>query len=176
MEYSILICLLPVFLFLHEIEEWNILSWYERNYINLPWKTNASIRTFLIFISLFGFGWIFLATRFASQSTSAVLIGFFTAIILLNAIQHIYWAFLFRQYAPGVITSVVLLIPLIFAIFYRAITEDILPWWVLVLINLLILTIGKSQTVRAKNELMAMFKVVNRFGVWLAKALRLEKA
>ena len=176
MEFSAFIWLLPIFLFLHEMEEWNILLWYERNYINLPRKTNASIRTFLIFISIFGFGWIFLATRFESQSTRAVLIGLFAAIILLNAIQHIFWAFLFRQYAPGVISSVVLLIPIIFAIFLQVVAEDILPWWVLVLINIPILTIGLSQTFRAKNELTAMFEVISRFGVWLAKILRLEKA
>jgi hypothetical protein len=176
MDFSILIWLLPAFLFTHEMEEWNILSWYERNYINLPRKTNTSIRTFLIFISLFGFAWIFLATRFTSQRTSAMLISLFAAVILMNAIQHIYWTFLYRQYAPGVITSVVLLIPVILAIYFRFVAEEILSWGILILVNLPILAIGLSQTFRAKNELTAMFNIITRFGVWLATLLRLEKA
>ncbi len=29
---------------LHELEEWNILSWYQRNYADLPPSTNKAVR------------------------------------------------------------------------------------------------------------------------------------
>ncbi len=112
MDFLTLVWLMPLVLFVHEMEEWKILSWYERIFINLPLKTNASIRSFLVFVSLFGFVWTYLATRFESHAVGAIMIGLLAAVILLNAIQHIYWSFLFRQYAPGVITSIVLLVPL----------------------------------------------------------------
>ncbi|SRR6266567_7318237 len=90
MSFLTAIWLLPVALLLHEAEEWNILRWEQRNFVNLPAKTNAGVRTFLVFFTLFGFLWTALAA------------GAF-----LNALQHLFYTLYFRQYTPGVITSVV---------------------------------------------------------------------
>jgi len=49
MSFLTAIWLLPIALALHEAEEWNILGWEQRNFVNLPAKTNASVRTFLVF-------------------------------------------------------------------------------------------------------------------------------
>ncbi len=46
MSFLTAIWLLPVALLLHEAEEWNILRWEQRNFVNLPAKTNVSVRTF----------------------------------------------------------------------------------------------------------------------------------
>jgi hypothetical protein len=39
---------------LHEIEEWNILRWYHRNYVDLPPSTDKTVRVWIVFVILVG--------------------------------------------------------------------------------------------------------------------------
>ncbi|MEX2029640.1 MAG: HXXEE domain-containing protein [Anaerolineales bacterium] len=174
MLYAILIWLLPVVILLHELEEWNILHWIQRNFVNLPRKTHVSIRTFLVFFSLLSFVWTFLATRLASAPATAILVGLLGLATLLNAFQHIYYQFHFREYAPGVITSLALTIPLVLALFYQVVALGILPWWAVAGVSLPVLVFGMIETVRAGNRLPVGLRATSRVGAWLASALRLE--
>ena len=56
--------LLPVAFALHELEEWNIVAWYQRYWTNVdPTIVNQrNSWTWLAFASLFGFAWTFLAS------------------------------------------------------------------------------------------------------------------
>lgn len=56
-DYSTSVWFLPVAYALHELEEWNILGWHQRNYIDLPPPTDRTIRTFLMFATVVGFVW-----------------------------------------------------------------------------------------------------------------------
>ena len=49
--------LFPFAVLLHEAEEWNIVSWYHRNYVGLPPITNKSARWVLAFVSFIGILW-----------------------------------------------------------------------------------------------------------------------
>ena len=105
--------LLPVAIALHEAEEWNILDWEQRNFVNLSDKTHTSVRTFLVFFTLLGFLCTALVTLPNNPKIAAFLFLPFAAGACLNALQHLFYTFYFRQYAPGVITSVVLYIPIV---------------------------------------------------------------
>jgi hypothetical protein len=102
-----------------------------------------------------------------------LLISPLAAMVLQNALQHLYWLVAFRDHAPGVITSVVLLIPVIVFMGLVALAQDLLPLWYAVLMLALVLA-GLVQTVRARNRLRPAFRVINRLGWLLVGLLGLE--
>ena len=96
----------------HELEEWNIASWFERNFSNHAGISDHAVWLGLVFITALFAGWIFLATR-ASSSTLMALIAL-PAVALVavgNAAQHITWTIVFHEYAPGVVSATLLVIP-----------------------------------------------------------------
>jgi hypothetical protein len=58
---------------LHEAEEWNIMRWYQRNYVDLPPTTDRAARTWIVFISMVGLVWC-TAAALPGNPTIAVLI------------------------------------------------------------------------------------------------------
>ena len=54
---------------------------------------------------------------------------FLAALPFQNALQHVYWQFAFGTYAPGVVTSVVLLLPVTLYVIGRALRESLVPGW-----------------------------------------------
>jgi hypothetical protein len=97
---------------LHEVEEWNILRWYQRNYVDLPPVTDEAVRTRIAFISIVGFVWCAVATLPSNRVVAAFAILPAAFLAVQNAPQHVYWLFYFRQYALGVVTSLLFLLPL----------------------------------------------------------------
>jgi hypothetical protein len=152
---------------LHEIEEWNILSWYQRNYVDLPPATNKSVRAWIIFAILLGVVWCTVATLPGNTGFAAYVFLPAIAVAMQNALQHVYWLFYFRQYAPGIVTSVFCLIPLGVYVFIQAIGQSFVPiWYVGVLILLLIP--GLVQTVHAKNRMTKQVRAIHHLGINLA--------
>lgn len=173
MSFLTAIWLLPVALALHEAEEWNILRWEQRNFVNMPAKTNASVRTFLVFFTLFGFLWTALAALPNNPMIAAYIILPFAAGAFLNALQHFFYTIYFRQYAPGVITSVLVYLPVVVYITARAIEETLVPIvYVTVLVILAIL--GLIQTMKAGNTFSSSFEAFSRIGTTLAKWLHIS--
>ncbi len=66
-----LIWILPITWALHEIEEWNIISWYQRHFVNPPEITPLSLFTLLVFSTLMGFVWTFIASLFRNSKVTA---------------------------------------------------------------------------------------------------------
>lgn len=173
MSFLTAIWLLPVAVALHEAEEWNILGWYQRNFVNLPAKTHASIRTFLVFLTLLGFLWTALATLPNNPRLAAFVFLPFAAGAFLNALQHLFYTLSFRQYAPGVITSVVLYLPIVGYLTARAMEENLVPVaYVVVLVILVIL--GLIQTIQAGNTFTPAFRAISQFGMAVSKWLHLR--
>lgn len=128
---------MPVAWALHEAEEWFILSWYERYWTGLEGLSSTTVRTWLIFASASGFLATFLFTRIRSTRIAAGLVLlFFAPMLFPNAIQHIFWVFYFGAYAPGVVTSVLLLIPIFLYLTVRSVREARLPVWFAVVLYL----------------------------------------
>ncbi len=173
MSFLTAIWLLPIAVALHEAEEWNILRWEQRNFINLPAKTHTSVRTFLVFFTLLGFLWTALAALPHNPRIAAFMILPFAAGAFLNTLQHLFYTIYFREYAPGVITSVVLYLPISGYLTARAIRENLVPVvYVVVLVILAIL--GLIQTIKAGNTFTPTFRAISHFGMALSKWLHIQ--
>jgi hypothetical protein len=169
-DFLSLIWALPLVFVFHEMEEWGILSWYRRNFIDLPNKSDQSIRAFLVFASLFAFVWTGGVALFASPTLAAWLMLPLAALIFYNASQHVFWQFYFKQYAPGVFTSAWLLAPVTLYLCVRAVELSLVPiWYPVTLLALAVL--GLYQTVMAGNRLTVTFYLIHRFGLQLGHLL-----
>jgi Protein of unknown function with HXXEE motif len=135
--FGYFVWLAPVALAIHEAEEWNILRWYHDHWNNVGALSNRTVWTWLVFYSVLGFLVTWLATRFRSTKVTACLVVFFFAFPFLHGFLHVYWLFSFGVYSPGVVTSVLLLIPACTALAARALREGLVPPWFVALSLLL---------------------------------------
>lgn len=172
-SFSTVVWLLPAAIALHEMEEWNILGWYHRRFVDLPEMTNTSTRVFIVFMSLYAFAWTAVSLLFGNLKVTAFLLSITALVFLLTALQHVYWVFAFRDYAPGVITSVLLVIPVIVFLGLVAGYQGLLPVWYLVLLCVLVIP-ALAQTALARNRLTKMLQGISRSGLLMARLLRLE--
>ena len=158
-EFSHLIWVIPVVQLIHELEEWNILKWYKENYVDLPDSTNLSIRVWILFFSLFVYVWTTLCFFTPNRVISAILVSLLIMITTQNGLQHLYWLFYFKKYAPGVVSFVILLIPLNTYVVYRILKQEFLPFWLLIIIMALMIP-GLIETIRARNRMTKIVRVV----------------
>lgn len=122
--------LLPACWALHEAEEWNILDWYQRYWMNVPDMTPLEMRLGLAVMTLAGvIGTAFTLLLKSPRVTAWLALPFFAVLALGNAFQHIYFVFEFGAYSPGVVTSVVLVIPVFTYLTARAVRERLIPKW-----------------------------------------------
>ena len=168
-EFSHLIWVIPVVQLIHELEEWNILKWYKENYVDLPDSTNLSIRVWILFFSLFVYVWITLCFFIPNRMMLIILVSLLIMITTQNGLQHLYWLFYFKKYAPGVVSFVILLLPLNTYIVYRILKQGLLPFWLLIIIMALIIP-GLIETIRARNRMIKVVRVVaHEFPIKLIK-------
>ena len=152
---------------LHEVEEWNILRWYQRNYVDLPPSTNQAIRAWIVFVILVALVWCLVATLPGDQVLAAYVLLPAIAIAMQNAFQHLYWQLYFKQYAPGILTAMLCLIPLGIYLFVGAVWQELVPIWYAGILVLLILP-GLVQTVKAKNKMTPQIRAIHHLGIKLA--------
>ncbi|MBN1146020.1 MAG: HXXEE domain-containing protein [Anaerolineales bacterium] len=155
---------------LHELEEWNILHWYQRNYTDLPPSSHKAVRLWIIFVILIGVAWCAAATIPGNPVFAAYVFLPAIAVVMQNALQHIYWLIFFRQYAPGIITAAFCLIPLGIYIANRAVQENLAPIWYVGILILLIIP-GLVQTVKAKNKMTKPIRAIHHIGIRLSELL-----
>jgi len=167
--------LLAVALALHEAEEWNIYGWYERNYVKMPAsRTKSTIRFFLVFLSILGFVWVGVAVCWGSPVIAAWIILPLVGLIAQNVLQHVYWQIRFKEYAPGLLTAIVLLAPLSYGIINASIVEASVPVWYLIIIGVGIIP-GLVDTVRAGNRLTRGILGIHSFSLRGMKLLGLSE-
>jgi hypothetical protein len=174
MPFLAAVWLLPAAVALHEAEEWNILAWEQRHFVNVPSKTQASTRTFLVFFSLMGFLLTGVAVLPGSPRLAAWIVLAFAAGASLNALQHIFYLVFFKEYAPGVITAVLLILPVSGYLMVRAIEENLIPIGYVAALSALVV-LGLIQTIRAGNTFIPFFKAVSQFGLLLARLLHIPQ-
>ncbi|NRA75466.1 MAG: HXXEE domain-containing protein [Planctomycetes bacterium] len=96
----------------HELEEWNIATWFQRNFSNHTGISDYAVWLGILFITTLFTAWIFLATRAGSPTVMALIALPAVALVAVgNSVQHITWTVIFREYAPGVASSIILVIP-----------------------------------------------------------------
>jgi len=110
---------------IHELEEWKIGSWFERNFDNYTPLPDAAIWIGLGVITTLFVGWIYIATRFQNPVViSALALPLVGVVAVGNAVQHITWTVLFASYAPGVYASALLVLPTSALALWRMIQAD----------------------------------------------------
>jgi hypothetical protein len=156
---------------LHEAEEWNITRFEHRNFVGLPpAATEKSARMWIVFICAVGLVWCAVATVFGSPTIAAFVFLPAIAMAMGNALQHVYWSAYFRQYAPGIITAVVLLIPLGTYVIATAVQRGYVPIWYVAVWGALIGFV-LVQTVRAGNTMTPFVRAVYKIGFGLSERL-----
>jgi hypothetical protein len=162
-EFMKLMWLFPAAFALHEAEEWNIMKWYYRNYSNLPPSSDRDARTWIIFVSLVGFIWCGIAGFPGDPKIASFVFVPAIAFAIQNSFQHIFWLFYFKQYAPGIITSIFLLIPLGSYLILRAVQHGYIPAWYAAIWAVFIV-VGLVQTIRAGNEMTPPIRAIHKLG------------
>jgi hypothetical protein len=144
------------------------MRWYRRNFVDVLQMSDKATHIGLLFVGLTSFLWTAAATIFGNPAIAASAMLFHIASVFQNALQHIYWLFRFKQYAPGVITSVLLLAPLSIYLSARAVIENYTPAWFIILLAIWT-TLGLVPTVKAGNrfQVRAVHKVAIYLSEWL---------
>lgn len=160
---------IPIFFSLHEIEEWNILDWYKKYYVNLPGSTNFSVHLHIIFFCIVGFILTFIAHQFKETFLFSLIIAFLSGFILLNTFQHIIWTFQLRTYSPGLVTSLVMLIVTIFVNYILIRNANIqMQYYVLTLLVIM----PAIKTLKIKNEMTTEIRRVHIFFIKMESLIR----
>lgn len=123
---------------LHEAEEWNLAPWLQANFEPAPQLSDRGARTLLVLFALLGVSFTALSIRLMSlRGALFALLPLFVAVVLGNALTHIFWLFHFQTYAPGSLTAALLLVPLTIYLVRRVLQEGLVPpayVWLLVAI------------------------------------------
>ena len=111
----------------HEMEEWNIASWSERNFENFTGVSNEGMWAGLVLITSLGVTAIVLATRLKSARAMGWVILPFILIVVANVLQHLLWTFLFAEYAPGVVSATLFMAPATGLLIWRLVEANAVP-------------------------------------------------
>lgn len=154
---------------IHELEEWNITEFERRNFVGVPSiVTTRNARVWIGIICTIGLVWCAMATLPGNPMIAAYVFLPTIALTVGNALQHMFWTFYFKQYAPGVVTAVLFIIPLGCYIVVKALQEEyVSPWYVVVLAGFIIIPL--YHTVKAGNEMTHPIRAIYNLGNWLAE-------
>jgi hypothetical protein len=160
---------IPILFSLHELEEWNILDWYEKHYVNLPGSTKFSIHLHIFFFCVVGFLLTYIAYQFHQTCLFSIIISFFSAFILFNVFQHIVWTIQLRTYSPGLVTGLIMLV-VIGIVNYILIKNDLIhiPYYALILLYIF----PAINTVKIKREMTPEIRKVHLFFIKIERLLK----
>ena len=160
---------IPVFFSLHELEEWNILNWYKKYYVNLPGSTDFSIHLHIIFFSAAGFLLTYIAYQFHQTFLFGIIISFISGFILLNTFQHVVWTLQLKTYSPGLASGIVMFSVMVYVNAVLIRNELIqLPYYAIILLFIK----PAINTIRIKNEMTPEIRKVHIFFIKIAELLR----
>lgn len=122
-------------------------------------------------VCLVGLIWVTVAVLPGNPATGAWIMLPAIAIMLQNALQHVYWCFYFKQYSPEVITAALCLIPLGGFIITRAVGQGYVPIGYVAACAALVV-IGLAQTLWAGNKMTPLIRTINIIGVKLSERIK----
>lgn len=166
MNLKTIMWIIPIIFFIHEMEEWNILDWYQSTYEIPPPSTKLSCRLWLWGISLCGFLISTIAYAIPNESISAMIILILIVFTTLNGLQHIYWTITFQKYAPGLIGSSIGIIAGSIVTATILIQHLASPYYVIILYLITVPVI--VQAIRAKNRLTKIIYRLHLFTIKIA--------
>jgi hypothetical protein len=124
-----LVRIFPYVFALHELEEWNILSWHQKYQTNVPDVIDLNLRTIFLLIIGIVFFIFFIAQKIKKRQTAAYILFPVLALSFYNGIVHLYWSVNFITYAPGLIFGFIIGVPLSGIIIYKIISEKLVSKW-----------------------------------------------
>jgi len=155
LDFRKAIWIAPLIWTVHEAEEWDINSFEAQHFADPGYF--SLIDHYVLWIGLglvasYGIIWTCLTAWPKNPKFAAFLtLPFFVYLSFGNVLQHIYWAFYFRGYTPGVATAVLLVGPMVIGMTIKAIRGKLIPWWYAAILYLLTIPTMVS-TVRAANH------------------------
>jgi hypothetical protein len=163
--------LLAVSFALHELEEWNLVAWEHAHFTPVPEFDDRAVRTLLVLFAGIGLSYTALCLRFLSlRAATFALLPLFVTVILGNALTHVFWLFYFSGYAPGVVTSILLLVPLALTLVFRVVKERLVPRaYLVVLLGLALLQpLGAAAAGATLSDAqLALGRFAMRISGWL---------
>ncbi|MBZ5695193.1 MAG: HXXEE domain-containing protein [Acidobacteriia bacterium] len=155
LDFRKAIWLAPLVWTLHEAEEWNINNFESRHFADpghFSLIDHPVLWIGLGLVASYGIIWTALTAWPRNPKFAAFLtLPFFVYLSFGNVLQHIYWTLFFRTYAPGVVTAVLLVAPVVIGLTVKAIRGKLIPWWYAAILYLLLIPTVVS-TVRAANQ------------------------
>lgn len=163
--------IVPLVLFIHEMEEWNIYHYHKKNYTNGVFEeTILGTRLWLFFLSIIGFVWTTICYIIPNTTISSILMMLLIDFTLLNAIQHIVVSLKTKKYNPGLIFGGFIAIIVAIIVIKNILYHSIIPNWGVVLILFLIIPILIESIISSKNnKLPKMLVGILRFSAKLDK-------
>jgi hypothetical protein len=154
LDFRKAIWLAPLAWCLHELEEWNIDTFGKQHFLDEATATidHRALWIGLGIAALNGVIWTAITAWPKNPRFGAFLtLPFFVYFSFANALQHIYWTIYFQTYAPGVITAVLVVMPVVVGLTIKALREKLIPpWYVALLYATVIPTL--VATVLAGNQ------------------------
>ncbi len=174
LDFRRAIWLAPLAWTLHETEEWNI-NVFEKEHFREPGYFSLIDHSVLWLglaqVALIGLLWTLLTAwprnpRFAAFLT----LPFFVYIPFANALQHVFFAFHFRTYAPGVVTAVLLVGPVVLGLTIKAVRGRLVPLWYAAIFYLATVPTLIS-TIQSPNQIPPNIQNARRNGVRTAMSI-----
>jgi hypothetical protein len=163
--------LLAVSFALHEAEEWHLVAWEQSHFTPPPEFDDRAARTLLVVSAALGLTFTALSIRLLSlRGALLALLPLFVAVVLGNALTHIFWLFYFATYAPGVATSALLLVPLTLYLIHRVLQAHLVPRaYVCALVGLAVLQpLGAAAAGASLSGFqLALQRLGMRLSLWL---------
>ena len=165
--------IVPVILFIHEMEEWDIFFFHKNNYRNnLIDETVLSTRLWLLFLSVTGFVWTAVCYIIPNAVVSNAIMMVLVDFTLLNSIQHIGMTIKIKKYNPGFIFGGIIGMLGALTIIAKIVIDAQFPDWLLLLLVVLVIPgIADSVIQSKKNELPEMVKYILLFSKKLEKLM-----
>jgi len=175
LDFRRAIWLAPLVWTIHEAEEWNINKFESQHFVDPGYFSLIDHPVLWIGLGLiasYGIIWTCLTAWPKNPKFAAFLtLPFFIFLPFGNALQHIYWAFFyFRGYTPGAATAVLLVVPVISGLTFKAIRGKLIPWWYAAIFYLLVIP-GLVSTVRSGNHIPPQLQSAQKNAVHVARSM-----
>lgn len=151
---------IPFVLFIHEMEEWNIFHYHQKNYpTGVVKESILGTRLWLFFLSFIGFAWTLVCYLIPNLTVSTIIMMFLVDFTILNSLQHIVLTLKTKKYNPGFLFGglVAMFVAVVFIV--NVLHHNIIPTWGVILLLFLIFPVLIESVISSKkNRLPLMLK------------------
>ncbi|MCL6219598.1 HXXEE domain-containing protein [Zunongwangia pacifica] len=144
---------IPLVLFIHEMEEWNIYHYHQKNYpTGVIEESILGTRLWLFFLSIVGFVWTGICYWIPNMALSTVIMMLLIDFTILNSLQHIILTLKTKKYNPGFIFGGIVALVVAIVAVINIVHYEIIPIWSVGLLLCLIIPILIESAVSSKNN------------------------